>query len=594
MAKFLRYAEYSAQACALLAGTIFLVSALIYLQLGHWQVTHLDYWRIYDICLNHSWLESALLKVNNHSLFFPSFIWLADLRFLHGNQNFIFYVGLVLLTLISGILATEIWRDRELNLSRKLAATLIILLGNFWMGRGSILSSGGFNCTASLSMVASLVACIQLTSMRGGPRQMFKASIVVLTGAFVASFSASIGLAAWPALLFLAWCLRLSWKSLMIVSVGMIIAGVIFFLLPSVTPLGAEVPKALPSLLPSAVGELCRLLGSPVLSAKLAWMPQSSLASADVAHSLFSLCFGAVGLLLFVLIAIYHLVRRNMPRNGAVFVSLALTTVNMLIIVLIVAGRTPLIQKIPTEVAAPRYFYWSSLFWSGLLLYGISLSTSRNGLSLPVLVMPMAILGFALPSHYQEGLRQRYAFCLARSAATGLVVGVHDNRAMAFLFRDPRQVYRVAKELRNRRLDMFAEGYQDWIGQKAAIIRGNQQQSERITGRCQAQTVRGENRVVRITGWVRKAKDNPPEIMLVIDSNGLVQGLARSCSINRTINRIFYLNTFSPFAVAGYIRDYDPSSTYALRSIKGGKLSEETIAIRPPKPVRGSDEGTNP
>ena len=80
-------AERTVQLCAILLATIYLISGLTYLCLDYWSVTQQDFWRIYDICLNNSWLHSAIYKFNGHSLFFPSFVWLADLRFFHGNQT---------------------------------------------------------------------------------------------------------------------------------------------------------------------------------------------------------------------------------------------------------------------------------------------------------------------------------------------------------------------------------------------------------------------------------------------------------------------------------------------------------------------------
>ncbi len=75
MHKFGVLAERAVQICAALAAFVFFVSGAVYLYLGRWTVTHRDYWEQYD--LNRTWLETALLKVNNHSLFFPSFLWLA-------------------------------------------------------------------------------------------------------------------------------------------------------------------------------------------------------------------------------------------------------------------------------------------------------------------------------------------------------------------------------------------------------------------------------------------------------------------------------------------------------------------------------------
>src|SRR6266853_1512329 len=104
MHKFAVVAEWAAQICATLTAFAFFVSGVVYLYLGRWTVTHQDFWPIYDFCLNHTWLESALLKFNNHSLFFPSFLWLADLRFFHGDQQPLFFAGLTLLFISASLL----------------------------------------------------------------------------------------------------------------------------------------------------------------------------------------------------------------------------------------------------------------------------------------------------------------------------------------------------------------------------------------------------------------------------------------------------------------------------------------------------------
>jgi len=70
MLKLSTAAEWAVRVCAVVLGALFLLSGLVYLYLGRWTVTLQDYWRIYDLCFKHTWLESALLKYNSHSLFF--------------------------------------------------------------------------------------------------------------------------------------------------------------------------------------------------------------------------------------------------------------------------------------------------------------------------------------------------------------------------------------------------------------------------------------------------------------------------------------------------------------------------------------------
>src|SRR5437667_5478444 len=211
-------AHRTTQLCAICVGAVFLVSGVAYLCLGHWPVTHQDFWRIYDVCLNHTWLESALLKHNGHSLFFPSFIWLTDLRFFHGNQQLVFYVGLTLLLIATGLLLVPAWRDQTIELTGKVISTLIVIVGTFWMGRSNITASGGFNCIASLLMAGAEVSFICLPSMRTCSARFWAATFAVIAGGFVASFSFGAGLATWPTLFFLACVLSLLWRTSGLVS----------------------------------------------------------------------------------------------------------------------------------------------------------------------------------------------------------------------------------------------------------------------------------------------------------------------------------------------------------------------------------------
>src|SRR5207245_4468684 len=220
MSKFAEQAERAAQICAAVAAAAFLSSGLVYLYLGRWTMTTADYWPIYEICLNHSWLESALLKINHHSYFFPSLIWLADLRFFHGDQQLLFFAGMMLLFATAILLLLPLWRDQTVDLTAKLAATLVLIVGNFWMGRASITTFGGFLCECSLAIGGTMLAVLWLPTTRTEWPRSLKACLIVMTSGFVASFSFGAGLAVWPTLLLLGWSLRLPWRSLAVLLVG--------------------------------------------------------------------------------------------------------------------------------------------------------------------------------------------------------------------------------------------------------------------------------------------------------------------------------------------------------------------------------------
>ena len=202
-------ADRLAQLTASVLGVIFLFYALGYLWLGHWVVTHFDFWRIYDVYLTHSWLQSALLKHNGHSLFFPSFIYLANFHFFHASEELLFWLGLFLLFAVTWLLLLPIWRDPAVPATAKTLSTLAIIVGTFWMARAPIIASSQWICNSSLFMLAAVTSFLSLPALRTKSVPSWAATGAMLASAFVASFSGGAGLATWPTLILLCWCLRL-------------------------------------------------------------------------------------------------------------------------------------------------------------------------------------------------------------------------------------------------------------------------------------------------------------------------------------------------------------------------------------------------
>jgi hypothetical protein len=580
--RFTRYAENAAQVSVVLASVAFLASALAYLYLGHWPVTHLDYWRIYDIYLNHSWLESALLKINDHSLFFPSFISLADLRFFHGDQQLMFFLGMALLFLTVALLLVPIWRDKALSLTAKIASTLILIVGNFWMGRASIIGSGGFNCAGSLSLAGTVLAFLYLPAMAKHSSGSWATTLTVIVAGFVASFSSGSGLATWPVLLFLGWCLRLPWRSIWALMIAAVIAAIIFIFLPGSSPSPVVSHSTLSPFVAvsTAVPQLCRLLGSPILSAEMAWHVER-IPQVPVESSMLSLWCGAVGL---ILGSAALLPRRGHPRlekDRLEFMGLALLSFNVLVMVMIVSGRAPLIRLVPSEVAAPRYFFWSTLFWTGLAMIAIQRADPKRLLRCPVLLGALAVLIFALPRHFEEGARYRYAAKLAEFGAVSLINGACDVEEIKILFRDPKQVYKVAAQFRARRLDMFASGLQDWLGVSERNLFGGHHKPKGLKGGCDVTALLkcdDGTSFARLTGSTMIG-GYVPRALVVVDANGIIRGIGRSFATNSFINRLLYRGIFPGAPFLCYIRGYDASSSYAVRGVDEDELSDEKINV---------------
>lgn len=576
--------ERAAQIYATLAAFAFFVWGVSYLYLGRVTITRADYWRIYDFYFNHSWLESALLKHNGHSLFFPSFLWLGDLRFFHGDQHPLFLAGLALLFVTALLLLIPVWRDETVSLTAKIISTLVVIVGNFWMGRASITATGGFNCSCSLVMVGAALGFLVLPTMFASSRQALRATLIVVCAGVVASFSFGTGLAVWPTLLLLAWCLRLPWKAIMILAVAGLVVAVIFILLPppSSLPGGLHSPFAFVPALSGELSSLCRMLGAPIFYAASAWCT-TPLTTQAAQSSFLALCCGALGLATGTTLIVLATIGRRLAKSGLERVGLALVTFDLTALAFIVTGRAQHFRLLPFEVLAPRYLFWSTLFWTGLLLVIIERTDARHWLRWPAYLIAFVSPILLWPKHYQDGVHWRYARWKAESAAMSLVNGIRDEQQTKILFQQQRQPgQRVAEQLRARRLDMFADGLQDWIGVSEASLLGERSRREGLNGRaCVAALVQCDNGApaARIIGQASKRGQLIPKTLVIVDPTGVIRGVARSLPTSPFINRVFYLGKLNTNGFFGYIRDYNPQLKYLVRSADDGVLSEETIPV---------------
>jgi hypothetical protein len=608
MNRFPAIAERATQFIAALAAIVFFVSGVVYLWFGHWPVTHLDYWGFYEIYLKHTWFQSVFSKNAEHFMLFPTLLFLADLQFFHGDQELLFLAGLVFLMTTAALLLIPVWRDQTISLTAKIMATLAITLGNFWMARSPITASGGFNCICSLLMASVALAFLFLPRMNSGLSGSSLATLTVVCASFVSSFSFGLGLAIWPTLLFLMWCLRLPKRSLLVVGIGAIAAVIIYQAMPHLNDYTALKARDAPGL--ELVGQLCRLIGGPFLYGASAW--QRGFLSTEAAQSsILSLWCGAVGLGLAIFAMNVALFRRDLSE-GLRFTGIALVAFNIVVMTIITAGNY--FRGLELGFIAPRYLFWSTLFWTGLLLVAIASADFRQWLRWPVWLVALALPVAVFPMHYTSGLKARWVRTKAEYGAVTLINGVHDESQLRIfggdtkhVFAEAERVYRVADQLRAHRLDMFARGLQDWIGHRATDLFGDRLKFGRLEGSCrvtalvqcndgapaarivgQATLKRHLPRIVRWAispvSWIagREFKDayTTPGTLVIVDRSGLIHGIARSSPTGSLVNRMFYLGNAPKSEFSGYIRDYDPKKRYTVRSADGGILSERGIPVQ--------------
>jgi hypothetical protein len=221
-------------------------------------------------------------------------------------------------------------------------------------------------------------------------------------------------------------------------------------------------------------------------------------------------------------------------------------------------------------------------------------------------VFALAAVIFAWPEHYVMGFHSKLSQCRVNQAATAVINGVIDDNSW-FLSLDPRQIDRVAPQLRTHRLDMFADGLQDWIGLNETSLFQAQPKPEGLQGKCRvSKLVECDNgapaarvfgnaatrqHVPRLVQWAitpvswmcgNKIKKGyvAPARFVIVDPTGVVRGVARSCPLNPVVNCVFYQGRFGTYDFLGYIRDYNPQVRYVVRSADHDVLSEETIPVQ--------------
>jgi hypothetical protein len=562
---------------AIVASALFFASGAIYLCYGHWTITHQDFWRIYAFCLNHSWLTSAVSKYNGHSLFWPSQILLADLRFFHGDQRVLFWIGLSLQLTSIGLLVSTVLRKGAAPVSQKVFAILMLVLANTWMARASMTASGGFNCCYSLTLSGVAFALFwlgELAKLANKHRGLF----MVILGGYLATFSFGTGLMIWPTILYLAYCLRLRSRVYIRLGLAATLALILFAALPGREgnpSLGFLWREPFPDSLFTLLFYFCRLLGSPFFHAMGAWLP------GDVETHLqiepVTLLCGIIGSLLAFVALVAGALRRH-PRTGISITALGLICFTFLAFAFIAVARAEHIRAIPAELNAPRYLFWSSLFWAGLALLLIDQQSRSAPARIAATIVALAAPIFLIPSQYREGMRWRFIQQLSDSAAMAFANGVRDETKMAVLFPSLDQIYKLAPQLKRQRMDMFAQGLQDWIGRRPASFYPGCD----FKGACRvADYLHGEDgrQAVRLGGWVVCGRRAARTQLAVVDAAGTIQGIGTTFANDDWLTRLLYAGKLGHGSLIAYIPHFDEKAQYSLHEFQSGKISAAQIPI---------------
>ena len=580
MHRFATAADRAVQIFAILIGGVFLLSGVTYLYLG--RVTWVmggDFWSVYAFSWNHTWFQSAVFKQAGHITLFPNLIGLANLRFFHGDVQMLFFVGLGLLFITVSLLLIPIWRDKTIGLTAKTLSTLVVVTGNFWMGRASITANGEFNCENSLAMSGAALAFLLIAKTRCSSTTT---AIVVCAG-FVASFSFGGGLAIWPTLLLLGWCLRLSWRTVVLLGISALAVAFVYQMVPVLPFSWPKASAVSPGNPIGALTNFCRLVGSPVLYTIAAWRTEKPLADLEQSFAI-ALWTGLAGLVLAGIFVIRRMLRRDL-KSGLESTGLSLLIFNGFALTLIAVGR---LKSFDLEPFAPRYLFWSSLFWTSLILLAVELTEHLQRSQCPTVLLAFATAIVAWPAHYQAWFWCKNVQIMYDKDATAVINGAFQTERMQMLPSEFQQIFeeriRLASQLRARRLDVFADGLQDWIGLREVDVFGTRHSMEGLRGQCRIYALgQCDNGApaARVSGQAFNHGQSIPRTLVITDSSNVIRGVARSAPINPFINRTFYQSKLTAnIGFVGYIRDYNPELHYTVRSADNLTLSDEEIPVQ--------------
>lgn len=416
----------------LLAGAVVLggVAAMVALSP---RTLYADPWRFAQRLLEGSWPDNVLWADNSHREILPNLVRLAEFAWLDGNQWLQIGIG-VALALLTVAMIWRILHDEALPAGVRAAAVFIAALAIFWLGNGRALTHANDSVHAYL-VTAFLVAGIGLLNAPGPGRTLLAAICGV-----GATFSFGSGIAVFVAF---AVCLALTpgpWWRWIVMAAGLAAALALHL------ALGDAGLERLPALDPLASADLTlRWLAAPFIyvawpaldpqiAAQLPLAPLRTVAGALASghESLFGpvavsrwphLAIGLAGALVLAAASLSCLRRRSTVGAGE-RLGLGLAWFGLTVGTLAALSRHAYFLDAPEQLVAPRYLPWSSMFWSGLALWGVLAFGRRHPRRAVGATLLLALV--VLPSSAWMGALASKIRPLADRVAAGVAVGVLD------------------------------------------------------------------------------------------------------------------------------------------------------------------------
>ncbi len=448
-----------------LASALFGLAGLATMFLLSPQVLYADTWRFTGHFLSTAWPGKVLDADNGHRQILPNLLRVVELHWLQGNQWLQIAVGAGLACATIVVLAIAIRREAAPTLSKS-AALLLTVIGIFWLGNMRSLAHGNESVHAYLVMLCLVSGSWMLSGARSD-RSAGSLSAVMALG-LVATFSFGSGIACFAAFVGVLLLRRAPWKSVALIAAAAVVAAALHLALGN-SGLGSSLRLAPAEQVPTLLRWLAApfiYAGWPLLEPRVAAAIPVDLVRAPfqaVAHAYESV-FGSVmlgrwphlliGLTGFVCLlvasrACYHRPQRLRTET----LGLAMAWFAVTVGVLVAVTRTGYFIQHPSQVVAPRYLPWSSLFWAGLALATVIRSEARQVHRAAVASLLIAAL--LVPSQLWMAGLAYHTRSTAELTALGVAVGVIDP-AMEWGESVPAEIQTTRPLLQRAQTSVFA------------------------------------------------------------------------------------------------------------------------------------------
>ncbi len=493
------------------------------------KVLYADTWRFTGHFLSTAWPGKVLDADNGHREILPNLLRVVELHWLDGNQWLQIAVGATLACATIAVLANAIWRETAPALAKS-AALLLAVIGIFWLGNMRSLAHGNESVHAYLVMLC-LVSGSWILSAAASDRSLRSLATVVVLG-LMATFSFGSGIACFVAFLAVLLLRRAPWKSVALIFASALAAALLHLALGN-SGVGASLHFAPAEQVVSGLRWLAApfiYAGWPLLDPKVAAaIPVEFVRTPfQLIARVYESAFGSVMLArwphillgiagcLWLLVA-SHACYRRPQRLRVEQVGLAMAWFAVTVGALVAASRAGYFIQHPSQVVAPRYLPWSSLFWAGLALATVIRSEARQvhrgavaSLLIAALLVPSQLWMARLAYHTQT---------TAELTALGVAVGVIDP-AMEWGESVPAEIQATRPLLQQAQTSVFAWKETRAMGTLVTSVPAIAVTDLQLRPVANALGKRGYAVSFELS-------DSPCARLVVLSAEGLVSGMAR-------------------------------------------------------------------